>query len=47
MNHSKRIGTLQCYFHDGINQRPETLTLGEINDMIENGTIETFFAKLK
>jgi hypothetical protein len=35
------------YFHNGINKTPRTFTLGEINDMIENGTLETVFTKLK
>jgi hypothetical protein len=37
----------EFYFHDGINKTPRTFTLGEINDMIKNGTLETVFTKLK
>ena len=37
----------EFYFHDGLNKTPKTFTLGEINDLIENGTLETVFTKLK
>ena len=35
------------YSLDGLNKRDKTFTLGEINDMIENGTLETVFSRLK
>jgi hypothetical protein len=35
------------YFLDGMNKIPKTYTLGEINKMIEDGTLETVFTKLK
>ena len=37
----------EFYFHDGLNKTPKTFTLGEINKMVESGTLETFFTKLK
>jgi hypothetical protein len=37
----------EFYHLGGLNKSPEIFTLGEINDMIENGTLETVFAKLK
>ncbi len=37
----------EFYFYNGLNKVPINFTLGEINDMIENGTLETVFTKLK
>jgi hypothetical protein len=37
----------EFYFHNGLNKTPRTFTLGEINKMIEDGTLETIFTKLK
>lgn len=37
----------EFYFLNGINKTPKTFTLGEINKMIENETLETVFTKLK
>ena len=38
---------IEFYFHDGLNKTLKTFTIGEINNMIENGTLETVFVKLK
>lgn len=35
------------YHLNGLNKTEKTFTLGELNDMIENGTIEDYFEKLK
>ena len=35
------------YYHSDGTRLPEAITIGEINDMIENGTLETVFTKLK
>ncbi|MBN2819455.1 MAG: hypothetical protein JXP36_10820 [Bacteroidales bacterium] len=35
------------YYLDGLNKRERKFTLGELNEMIENGTLETVFTKLK
>ena len=37
----------EFYFYDGVNKTPKTFTLGEINEMVEKGTLETVFTKLK
>lgn len=37
----------EFYFYNGLEKTPEIYTLGEIYDMIENGTLETVFTKLK
>jgi hypothetical protein len=37
----------EFYHHDGWNKPSKTYTLGEINKMIEAGTLETTFEKLK
>jgi hypothetical protein len=38
---------LSFYYLNGINQSEMKFTLGEINEMLENGTIEKYFTKLK
>jgi len=38
---------ISFYNLNGINKAEKTFTLGELNDMIENGTIEDYFEKLK
>lgn len=38
---------LSFYYLDGLNQMEKTFTLGQLNDLIENGTIEDYFKKLK
>ncbi len=38
---------IEFYYLDGINKRPRIFTISEINNMIENGTLETVFTKLK
>lgn len=35
------------FYHSNVTGRPEVITIGEINDMIENGTLDNFFTKLK
>ena len=35
------------FYHTNGTGLPELITIGEINDMIENGTLETVFVKLK
>ncbi|MCF8359110.1 MAG: hypothetical protein K9H26_10150 [Prolixibacteraceae bacterium] len=37
----------EFYYYDGLNKPDQNFTLGKINDMIEDGTIETVFTKLK
>lgn len=37
----------EFYFLNGVNKTPKTYSLGEINKMIENDTLETVFTKLK
>jgi hypothetical protein len=37
----------EFYYLDGLNKREKKFTLGEINKMIEDGTLETVFKKLK
>ena len=37
----------EFYYLDGINKPEKKITLGEINKMIESGTLETVFTKLK
>ena len=37
----------EVYVYDGVNKTPKTFTLGEINEMVEKGTLETVFTKLK
>ena len=37
----------EFYYLDGLNMGGQKFTLGEINKMIENGTLETVFTKLK
>lgn len=37
----------EFYFLDGINKHESIFSLGEINNMIENNTLETIFTKLK
>jgi len=38
---------LSFYHLDGLYKGEKTFTLGQLNDMIENGTIEDYFEKLK
>lgn len=38
---------LEFYHFDGIGKEVRIFTIGQINDMIENGTLETVFTKLK
>jgi len=38
---------LEYYYYDGINKAEKIYTLGELNKMIEEGTLETVFKKLK
>ncbi len=37
----------EFYYLDGFNKTERTFTLGELNKMIEDGTLETVFTKLK
>jgi hypothetical protein len=37
----------EFYHYDGLNQPEKNFTLGEINTMIEEGTLETVFTKFK
>jgi len=37
----------EYYWLDGLNHQTQEFTLGQINKMIENGTIETIFTKIK
>ncbi len=38
---------VEYYYYDGVNKAEKIYTLGEINKMIENGTLESVFKKLK
>ena len=38
---------MEFYYYDGLNKAEKLYTLGEINKMIEDGTLETVFKKLK
>jgi hypothetical protein len=38
---------IEYYILDGLNKEVKTYTLRDINEMIENGTLETVFTKLK
>ena len=38
---------VEYYYYDGVNKAEKIYTLGEINKMIENGTLESVFTKLK
>jgi hypothetical protein len=37
----------EFYFYDGLRKTTRTFSLGELNELIENGDLETVFTKLK